>query len=161
MCERFQRLASSAMRTSQLNQTTMINAMNTLSQNAWPFWNGPPMRCLSNPGSCHANHSVTARPPTTNSVMKIQAFGQSSVPADKNSSAPMDTIHNKALTESAHVTLGLPKPCTHKGIRLSQSQNLAFEFSPLRRVALLGVTSTNDLRRQRELHPLQVHRLCR
>src|SRR5262252_2457955 len=106
MCERLQRLASSAMRTSQTNQTTMINAMNTLSQNAWPFWNGPPMRSLSNPGSCHANHSVTARPPITNSAMKIQAFSQSRVPADKNSSAPMDTIHSTALMESAHVTLG-------------------------------------------------------
>src|SRR6516164_8593952 len=106
MCERFQRLASSAIRTSQPNQTTMINAMNTLSQNACPFWNGPPTRSLSNPGSRHANHSVSARPPITNSDMKIQAFGQSSVPADKNSSAPMDTIHNTALTESAQVTLG-------------------------------------------------------
>src|SRR5262249_20333802 len=107
MCERFQRLASSAMRTSHANQTTMINAMNTLSQNAWPFWNGPPMRSLSNPGSRHANHSVTARPPITNSAMKIQAFGQSSVPAEKNSSAPMVMIHNTPMMQSAHVTLGL------------------------------------------------------
>src|SRR5262249_56519203 len=91
--------------TSHPNQTTMINAMNTLSQNAWPFWNGPPIRSLSNPGSRHANHSVTARPPLTNSAMKIQAFGQSRVPADKNSSAPMDTIHSTALTESAHLTV--------------------------------------------------------
>jgi hypothetical protein len=30
------------------------------------------------------------------SAMKIQAPRQSSVPADKNSSAPMDTIHNTA-----------------------------------------------------------------
>src|SRR5262245_18866598 len=95
------------MRTSQLNQTTMIKAMNTLSQNAWPFWNGPPIRSLSNPGSRHANLSVTARPPITNSAKKIQAPGQSSVPADKNSSAPMDTIHNEALMQSPHLTLGL------------------------------------------------------
>src|SRR5262245_33310121 len=128
MCERFQRLASSAIRTSQLNQTTMINAMKTLSQNACPFWNGPPMRSLSNPGSRHANHSVSARPPITNSAMKIQAFGQSSVPADKNSSAPMDTIQNTVLTESAHVTLGLPKPCTHKGISLTSLEILLLNF---------------------------------
>src|SRR4029077_2533210 len=108
MCERLQRLASSAIRTSQPNQTTMINAMNTLSQNAWPFWNGPPMRSLSNAGSRHANHSVTARPPITNSAMKIQALAQSSVPADKNSNAPIDTIQNTAFMESARVTLGLP-----------------------------------------------------
>src|SRR6516164_7082359 len=106
MCDRLQRLASSAIRTNQANQTTMINAMNTLSENACPFWNGPPMRSLSNPGSRHANHSVTARPPITNSAMKIQAFGQSSVPADKNKRAPMDTIHNTALMESVQVTLG-------------------------------------------------------
>src|SRR4029434_10254154 len=115
MCERFQRLASSAIRTSQPNQTTMTHAMNTLSQNACPFWNGPPMRSLSNPGSRHANHSVTARPPITNSAMKIPAFGHSRVPADKNNLPPMDTIHNTALTESVHVTLGLPSPCQPEG----------------------------------------------
>src|SRR5262245_52768131 len=106
MCERLHRLASSAIRTSQLNQTTMVKAMNTLSQNAWPFWNGPPMRSLSKSGSCHANHSVTARPPISNSAMNIHAFGQSNVPADKNSNAPIDAIHNTALTESTHVTIG-------------------------------------------------------
>src|SRR6516164_5952372 len=106
MYERLQRLASSAISTSQANHTTIINAMNALSQPACPFWNGPRMRSLSNPGSRHANHSITARLPITNSAMKIRAFGQSSVPADKNSSAPMDTIQNTALMESVQVTLG-------------------------------------------------------
>src|SRR4029077_12265671 len=42
------------------------NPMNTLSQNTWPFWKGPAMHSLSNPGSRHASQSVTAMPPTTN-----------------------------------------------------------------------------------------------
>src|SRR5215472_15973419 len=60
---------------------------------------GALIRSLSNPGSCRASQSVTARLPITNSAMNTHPPGQSKVPAQANKSTPVNAIQSTALTE--------------------------------------------------------------
>ena len=99
-----QRLVSIAISASQPYQVTTITPMKTLSQNTWPFWNGPLIRSLSRPGSIRASHNTDTRLPRSISATKIQPPGQSIVPAAPNRSAPMNAIHAMALAVLAQVT---------------------------------------------------------